>query len=74
MPNELFYHFFGAGLIGGVSGLFLSLFIKEILVFSASSVDLDKMPHSVASDLGLHYLPMSLTWDTRAQLFKASVA
>ena len=32
----------------------------EILL--ANSVDPDQMPHSVASDLGLHCLPMTLLW------------
>ena len=29
-------------------------------VFNANSVDLDQTPRSAASDLGLHYLPMSI--------------
>ena len=43
------------------SGYFpiLQCFI-EFPVFNANSVDLDQMPHSVASDLCLHCLPMSL--------------
>ena len=32
---------------------------------NASRVDPDQTPHSVASDLGLHYLLMSHLWDTR---------
>ena len=35
----------------------------EIPVFNANSVDPDQMQLSVASDLGLHYLPMSILWD-----------
>ena len=31
----------------------------------ANSGDPDQTPHSVASDLGLHYLPMSHIKDTR---------
>ena len=31
----------------------------EIRIFNAYSVDPDQMLHSVASDLGLHCLPMS---------------
>ena len=31
----------------------------------ANSVDPDQTPHSAASDLGLHCLPMSLLWDAR---------
>ena len=52
--------------IYGMSDKFLLLpcFI-EIPVFNAQSVDPDLMPHSVASDLGLHCLPMFLLWDAR---------
>ena len=32
---------------------------------NGNSVDPDQTPHSAASDLGLHCLPMSLLWDTR---------
>ena len=42
----------------------VSCFI-EIHVLNANSVDPDLSPHSVASDLGLHCLPMSLLWDAR---------
>ena len=31
-------------------------------MLNANSVDPDQTPSSVASDLGLHYLPMSLLW------------
>ena len=50
----------------GVSVYFLLLlcFIK-ISVSNANIVDPDQMPHSAASDLGLHCLPMSLLWDIR---------
>ena len=49
-----------------MSGLFLVLpFIIEIPVFNANTVDPDQMPHSVASDLGLHSLPVSFLWDAR---------
>ena len=30
----------------------------------ANSEDPDQMPHFVASDLGLHCLPVSLLWDS----------
>ena len=45
--------------------VFLLLCFKEIPVFNANSVDPDQMPHSAASDLGLHCLQKSLLWDTR---------
>ena len=38
----------------------LFLCFIEILVFNANSVDPDQMPHSVASDLGLYCLPVTL--------------
>ena len=37
----------------------------EIPIFNANSVDPDQMPHTAASDQGLHCLPMSLLWDTK---------
>ena len=36
----------------------------------ANSGDPDKMPHSVASDLGLHCLPITLSWVSRLQWVK----
>ena len=55
--------------IYGMSGQFLLLpcFI-EITVFNANSVDPDQTPRSVASDLDLHYLTMSLLWGARHRL------
>ena len=48
------------------SGKFMSLpCLKEIPVFNANSLDHDQTPYSVASDLGLHDLAMSLLWDAR---------
>ena len=44
--------------------LLLSCF-TEISELNANSVDPDQMPHSVASDLGLHCLPMFFLWDGR---------
>ena len=37
----------------------------EIPVLDTNSVDPDQKPRSVASDLGLHCLQMSLLWDAR---------
>ena len=49
-----------------VSGYFLSLIcFIEIPVANANSVEPDQMPHSVASDLDLHCLPISPLWITR---------
>ena len=40
--------------------MFLSLLcLIEIPVFNANNVDPDLTPRSVASDLGLHYLPIT---------------
>ena len=39
-------------------------------VVNANSVDPDQMPHSVASDLGLHCLPVSHLWDARHKWVK----
>ena len=49
-----------------MSGQFLLLpcFIK-MPVLNANSVDPDQTPRFVASDQGLHCLPMSLLWDVR---------
>ena len=45
-----------------VYGQFLLLLcFIEIQVFNANSVNPDQMPHSVASDLGLHCLPYILS-------------
>ena len=35
--------------------------------FHAKSVDSDQTSHSAASDLGLHFLPVFLLWDTRGK-------
>ena len=49
-----------------VSGLFLLLpYVIETPVLNANSVDSDWTPHSAASDLSLHCLPMSLLWEAR---------
>ena len=47
------------GMLGGIFH-FHSSFNRK-----ANSRDLDQMPHSVASDLGLHYLPRSHKKDAR---------
>ena len=47
----------------------MSIF-EEYGVFNANSVVPDQTPHSAASDLGLHCLPMPLLWDARRKLAK----
>ena len=49
-------------------------FIIVIPVLNANSVDPDQTPRSVASDLGLHCLPMSLLWDARHKWATYSVS
>ena len=39
------------------------MFYKKNPVFNANIVDPDQTPHSAASDLGLHCLPMSVLWN-----------
>ena len=60
-----------------VSGLFLVLsFIIEIPELNANCVDSDQMPHSVASDvasdLGVHCLPLTFLWDARLKWVKGN--
>ena len=42
----------------------ITMFYK-IAALNANSVDPDQTPRSAASDVGLHYLPMSLLWEAR---------
>ena len=46
----------------GVSGLLLLLFYFGWKILLANTVDPDQMPPYVASDLGLHCLPVTLLW------------
>ena len=48
-----------------ISSFFLIPCFKETPVLNANSVDPDQSPRSVACDLGLYYLQMSLLWDAR---------
>ena len=45
--------------------LLIPCFIIEIPGFNANSVDPDQTPRCAASDLSLHCLLMSLSWDAR---------
>ena len=51
--------------IRGVWCTFSFLFYFKSMFLLANSEDPDQMPHSAASDLGLHCLPMSQKWYTR---------
>ena len=53
--------------------LLLLLCFIEILVINANSVDPDQTPRSVASDLGLHSLPVTILGFTRLKLVKKNV-
>ena len=44
----------------GVQSILLLLFIFLWKILLANNVDPDQMPHHVASDLGLHCLPVTL--------------
>ena len=48
-----------------MSGYFLSPSFIYIPTLNANNVDPDQSPRSVASDVGLHRLPMSYLWDAR---------
>ena len=54
--------------MGVLSFLLLPCFIT-IPVLNVNSVE----PHSAASDLGLHCLPMSLLWDARHKWVKLDI-
>ena len=67
MPSGLFYLNSldrSISYIRGVWFLLLSYFV-EFSEVNANHVDPDQTSWSVASDLGLHSLPVSLLWDTR---------
>ena len=63
MPNGFFYHNSLRWSISNRKGVwltFISPCFIEIPVFNANSLDPDQMPHSAASDLGLHCLPINV--------------
>ena len=49
----------------GQSSLFCILFYFRWKILLASNVGPDQKPHYVASDLGLHCLPMTILWVSR---------
>ena len=57
----------------GVCLVFILSCFVEISELNANGVDPDQMPHSAASDLGLHCLPVSLLWDTSLIWVKAQI-
>ena len=67
MPSKLFYLMTWDRSISNLRGVwlrFIFILISDVSVFNANSVDPDQTPRSVASDLGLNCLPMSLLWDS----------
>ena len=56
MLDESIFHF------KGVRSILSLLFYFQWKFLLANNVDPDQMPHHVASDLGLHCLPMTLLW------------
>ena len=68
MPCGLFYLNSLDRFISYMRGVWVVLLLPcfvEISKFNANSVDPDQTPRSVASDLGLHILPISLLWDAK---------
>ena len=75
MPSTLFYLNSLDQSISGLRDVWSVLLLpsfSEMPVINANSVDPDQMPHSAASDLGLHCLPMSHLWDARPKWVKES--
>ena len=71
MPNGLFYLHTSDRSISSIRDVWLILIITIFNpLFYANSVDPDQTPHSAASDLGLHCLPISLLWDARHKWVK----
>ena len=48
-----------------IKGVLIITWFTEIPALNANNVDPDQTPQNAASDLGLHCLPMSLSWDAR---------
>ena len=57
---------------GGVRSILLLLFYFCRKILFANNVDPDQMPHNVASDQGLHCLPMTLLRVSRLKWVKAN--
>ena len=72
MPSGFFYRYPLDRSISNRSVwlVFIITMFYKIPVFNANSVDPDPTPRSAASDLGLHYLPMSHLWDARLKWVK----
>ena len=60
-------------LFGGVSSILSLLFYFCRKILFANNVDPDQMPHYVASDQGLHCLPMTLLRVSRLKWVKKTL-
>ena len=67
MSDESIHRFRG---VGSIWSLLFYFFLWKILL--ANSEDLDQTPHYVASDLGLHCLPMTLFRDFQVRMLANS--
>ena len=86
MPPYFYAHFFSVDpsviiywisppINSGASGLvdvyqFIFILRSNVFLFYANSIDVGQMARFAASDLGLHYLTMTLLWDTRQKCVK----
>ena len=51
--------------------VFIFTMFYETPVFNTNSIESNQTTHSVASDLDLHCLPLSLLWDARLKWVNA---
>ena len=75
MPNGLLYHNSlnrSIPYIRDVWLVFIIIMFVEFSELNTNGVDPDQTSHSVASDLGLHYLTMSFLWDARHKWVKVA--
>ena len=73
MPSAFFYNNSLGRSLSYIRGVWLVLLLScyvEVSELNANSIDPDQRPRSVASDLGLHCLPMSLLLDARLKWVK----
>ena len=62
----MFYFGLAHLLFLGVSDLFCCFY--SVLMEISTTVDPDQMPHNLANDLGLHYLPVTLLRVSRVRV------
>ena len=68
-PKRLFHTIYWTSSISilGTSGYEIYIFLEKMAKLFANSGGSDQMPHSAASDLGLHCLPITLLRVSRLQ-------